>query len=156
MSQRNHMDGYVPPERRISPTASEVFVAAANRGGCTLVDILQFNQKAYIWLERAAYAVWATLNLLYEYCPDQYRTVLAKTADELYAVIKIGRENYSKFVGPEANLAELKSHIGNLRQAVARGGNILNNALWIHDEMLKPVLEVRDLCDEVIRQPTLL
>ncbi len=156
MSQRNHIDGYVSLEQRI-PTANEVLAKiCGNRVGHTTIDILELNQRTCIWLERAAYAAWATLNLLYEYCPERNRTLLAETADELHAVIRGGRENYPRLVGPEANLAELKSHIENLQQAVAHGGNILNNSvpLWLPEEMLKPALDVRDLCDEAIRQPT--
>ena len=156
MSQRNHIDGYVPLERRV-PTVNEVLVEVNGiQGTCTLIDIREFNQRTCIWLERAAYAAWAILNLLYEYCPERYRALLAEIADELYAAIKTGRENHPRLVGSGANMTELKIHIGNLQQAVAHGGNFLNNSVpcWLPEEMLKPALDVRDLCDEAIRQPT--
>lgn len=158
MSQRNHIDSYQPPTSVQGLTIEEIRRQVGIVDGdniFTSINALRIMQRSCVVLEMAAAAALATLPFLYEYFPANERPWVQPTIHELQKVINYGKENYLATIGPKPEQKKLEDYHTKLQEAVAHAGNLINNSapLRVPREVLRPFLEVRDICDSAVREP---
>ncbi|MDP3963347.1 MAG: hypothetical protein Q8Q39_02515 [bacterium] len=153
---RDGIDGYVPREYAI-PSFEEVFATfglSEKEQWYSREGIDRLNRRKLRWLYQAALCAHATLNVVIAFYPQKDRWHLEPILNDLISPLEVMRKH---FLDDARAGVDMDALIRDAEAAVAHAGNVFNNTCHILPEnVIRAILEARDVCDEAVRQPKLI